>query len=69
MNLTPPGKVMPWNVIVDIEGVTVSMQVDMGPEPLCLSCLRPHSENYGLKGYEVRLSSYSGESIVLLMSR
>jgi len=25
-----PGKVTPWNAVVDIEGVTVSMQLDTG---------------------------------------
>ena len=30
LNITSSGKVPPWNVCVDIEGVTVSMQLDTG---------------------------------------
>ena len=30
MNITTSGEATPWNVSVDIEGITMSMQLDTG---------------------------------------
>ena len=37
LNITSPGKATPWNVAVDIEGITVSMQLDIGASKSLMS--------------------------------
>ena len=36
-NITSPGKATPWNVAVDIEGITVSIQLDTGASKSLMS--------------------------------
>ena len=70
LNITSPGKATPWNVSVDIEGITVLMQLDTG------ALLSLMSENTfkelwpdrSLSPSQVRLCSYLGESIPVLGS-
>ena len=70
LNVTSPGKATPWNVIVDMEGVSVSMQVDTGASLSLMSetTFREYWPQRELVPSEVRLSSYSGESIPVLGS-
>ena len=69
-NVTSPGKVMPWNVNVDIECVAVTMQLDTGASLSLVSetTFREHWLQRTLSFSEVRLSSYSGVSIPVLCS-
>ena len=69
-NVASPGKVTPWNVNVDIEGVAVTMQLDTGATLFLMSetTFREHWPQRTLSSSEVRLSSYSGESIPVLGS-
>ena len=64
-NVASPGKFMPWNVNVDIEGVAVTMQLDTGASLYLMSetTFREHWPQRTLSSSQVRLSSYSGESI------
>ena len=69
-NVASPGKVTPWNVNVDMEGVAVTMQLYTRASLSLMSetTLREHWPQRTLSSSEVRLSSYSGESIPLLGS-
>ena len=56
------GKVTPWNINVDIEGITVSMQLDTGAS-LSLTAettFKEHWPQRSLSSSQVRLRSYSG---------
>jgi len=68
MNVTSPGKVKPWNVIV--VGVTVSMQVDTGASLSFMSetTFRELWPQRKITFSEVRLSSYSDESVPVVGS-
>ena len=70
LNITTVGKATPWNVTVDIEGVTVSMQVDTGASLSLMSetTFREHWPQRSLSSTQVRLCSYSGEVIPVLGS-
>jgi len=70
LNITSSGKVTPWNVTVDIEGVTVSMQLDTGTSLSLMSenTFREFWPQRSLSSSQVRLGSYSGEPILVLGS-
>ena len=70
LNITTARKATPWNVTVDIEGVTVSMQVDTGASLSLMSetTFREHWPQRSLSSTQVRLCSYSGEVIPVLGS-
>ena len=61
---------MPWNVSVNIEGVTVSIQLDTGASLSLMSetTFRELWPQRKLTSSEVRLSSCSGESIPVVGS-
>ena len=69
-NVASPGQVTTWNVNVDIEGVAVTMQLDTGASLSHMSeiTFRELWPQRTLSSSEVRLSSYSGESIPVLGS-
>ena len=64
------GKATPWNVSVDIEGITVSMQLDTGASLslMCESTFRELWPERNLSPSQVRLCSYSGDPISVLGS-
>jgi len=70
LNVTSPGKVSPWNATVDIEGVSVLMQLDTGASLSLMpeTTFRELWPQRNLDSSEVRLSSYSGESIPVVGS-
>ena len=70
LNITSPGKATPWNVSVDIEGSTVLMQLDTGASLSLMSesTFRELWPERNLSPSQVRLCSYSGESIPVLGS-
>ena len=70
LNMTSPGKATPWNVAVDIEGITVSMQLDTGASKSLMSesTFRELWPGKNLSPSQVRLCSYSGEPILVLGS-
>ena len=68
LNISSSGKVTPWNVNVDIEGVMVSMQLDTGAS-LSIMAETTFKELWpqrSLSSSQVRLCSYSGEAIHVL---
>ena len=67
LNITSSGKVPPWNVCVDIESVTVSMQLDTDPSLFLMAetTFREHWPQKSLSSSQVSLCSYSGETIYL----
>ena len=70
LNITSPGKATPWNVSVDIEGNTVLMQLDTGASLSLMyeSTFKELWPDRSLSPSQVRLCSYSGESIPVLGS-
>ena len=70
LNITSPGKATPWNVSVDIEGITVSMQLDTGASKSLMSesTFRELWPERHLSPSQVSLCSYSGEPIPVLGS-
>ena len=70
LNITSFGKVTPWNVNVDIEGVAVAMQLDTGASLSLMpeTTFREHWPQRNLSSSQVRLCSYSGEPIPVLGS-
>ena len=70
LNITSPGKATPWNVSVDIEGITVSMQLDTGASKSLMSesTFRELWPERHLSPSQVSLCSFSGEPISVLGS-
>ena len=68
LNISSSGKVTPWNVSVDIEGVMVQMQLDTGASLSLMAetTFREHWPQRSLSSSQVRLCSYSGEVIPVL---
>ena len=67
LNMTSPGKATPWNVAVDIEGITVSMQLDTRASKSLMSesTFREMWPGKNLSPSQVSLCSYSGEPIAV----
>ena len=65
LNISSSGKVTPWNVNVDIEGVMVSMQLDTGASLSIMAetTFKEFWPQRSLSSSQVRLCSYSGEAI------
>ena len=70
LNITSPGKATPWNVSVDIQAITVSMQLDTGASKSLMaeSMFRELWPERNLSPSEISLYLYSGEPIPVLGS-
>ena len=70
LNITSPGKAIPWNASVDIEEITVSMQLDTGCSKSLMAerIFRELWLERNLSPSQVSLCSYSGEPIPVLGS-
>ena len=68
LNISSSGKVTPWNVNVDIEGITVSMQLDTGASLSLMAetTFKEHWLQRSLSSSQVKLCSYSSEAIHVL---
>ena len=68
LNISSSGKVLPWNVNVDIEGVKVLMQLNTGASLSLMAetTFREHWPQRSLSSSQARLCSYSGEVIHVL---
>jgi len=65
---TSPGNTTPWNVVVYINNVPVTMQIDTGASLSIMSetTFKEYLPTLSYSPSQLKLCSYSGESILLL---